>query len=98
MGVFFASTALPLARRWRLIDAMELRLAATSALWYRAVTLDLFPYTGLTVKGHHTRRGGIKGAIDRVQGRGPCWYGSKWDKTGDNRVVRGILHWGIPLL
>ncbi|KAJ5347053.1 hypothetical protein MYU51_019969 [Penicillium brevicompactum] len=29
----------------RLIDAVELCLAATGALWYPAVTIDLFPYT-----------------------------------------------------
>lgn len=93
MNGFFAPAALPLARR-RLIDALELRFAATGALRHPAVTLHPFAYTGLAVKAHRSHLVGIGGAIERVEG-GPCGGGSKRDKAGDDRGIRGILHcWG----
>ncbi|KAJ5262866.1 hypothetical protein N7524_008171 [Penicillium chrysogenum] len=94
MNVFFAPAALPPAwRRRRLIDALELRFAATGALRYRAVTLNLFPYAGLAAKAHH-RHPGIGGAIEHIKGC-PCGSGSTRDKTGDDRGIRGILRcWG----
>jgi hypothetical protein len=93
MNVFFAPAALPPAWRRRLIDALELRFAATGALRYRAVTLNLFPYAGLAAKAHH-RHPGIGGAIEHIKGC-PCGSGSTRDKTGDDRGIRGILRcWG----